>query len=634
MQDFEMRVVGTAGHVDHGKSSLVQAITGINPDRLAEEQRRQMTIDLGFAWLTLPDGGSVGIVDVPGHRDFIENMLAGVGGIDAVLFVVAADEGVMPQTEEHLAILDLLDIQRGVIALTKIDVVDEEWLDLVEEEVAQLVSASSLAESPIVRVSAKTGQGLDDLVTTLQNALREVPKRKDRGLPRLPIDRVFSIAGFGTVVTGTLLDGIFTVGESVEIHPGGSKGRIRGLQTHKEKLERASQGSRVAMNISGIEVDAIQRGEVVAKPGAYLTTSMIDVSIRLLKDVDHRIRHNEEVKLYIGAAQRLARIRLLGRDVLGPGEDGLLQLMLSEPIVTARGDRFILRRPSPSSTLGGGVVVDPHPKRRHRLKDQVVIGQLETVLKGTPGDVLRRTLERIGPSPLSAGLKEAGLSEDEAVEAIRELSSTGELFSLKGADLSVKLDGWVVDRTTWLETVESIRKTLSEFHQTNTLRVGMPVEELRSKMGMDTKLATQLLERAEEEDQIIIHPGHVSLNDHKIQLNSNERKLVDQMLLKFASEPYTPPSVKDTTLEIGEDLFRYLLESENLVKVSDEVIFSADTYEKMVGKVKGVLQENGSISVAEVRDLFQTSRKYALALMEHLDAIKLTVRVGDERKLV
>lgn len=629
-----MRVVGTAGHVDHGKSSLVQAITGMNPDRLAEEQRRQMTIDLGFAWLTLPDGESVGIVDVPGHRDFIENMLAGAGGIDAVLFVVAADEGVMPQTREHLSILDLLNVQRGIIALTKIDLVDDEWMGLVEEDVSKLVSASSLGRSPIVRVSAKTGEGLDDLVTALQNILQEIPRRKDRGAPRLPIDRIFTIAGFGTVVTGTLLDGVFAVGDSVEIHPGGSKGRIRGLQTHKEKLDHALQGSRVAVNISGIEVDDVERGEVVIKPGSYKSTSMIDVHFRLLEDADRGLRHNQEVKLYAGAAQRIAKVRLLGREKLNPGEEGWLQLLLSAPVIIIRGDRFILRRPSPSSTLGGGVVADAHPKRRHRLKDHAVIEQLEAFLQGTPATVLQQTLERTGPVSLSDGLKEAGISDDEAEEAIRELIQNGELISFNESELSAESSSLVMDKNTWLTIVERIRKYLADYHKANPLKIGMPIEELRSKMGMETKLATFLLEQAVRDGTVVIVPGYVSLKDHSVQLGDNEKKVVDRLLLKFESNPYAPPSLKETTQEIGDDLVRFLLESGSLVQVSEDVIFKADTYEGMVDQVKEELKESGTLTVADVRDKFQTSRKYALALMEHLDAVGVTVREGDARRLV
>jgi len=629
-----MRVVGTAGHVDHGKSSLVQAITGINPDRLAEEQRREMTIDLGFAWLTFPDGESVGIVDVPGHRDFIENMLAGVGGIDAVLFVVAADEGIMPQTREHLAILDLLNVQRGIIALTKIDSADDEWLDLVEEDVFNLVSLSSLEQSPIVRVSAKTGEGLDELVAALQKTLQATPLRQDLGAPRLPIDRMFTIDGFGTVVTGTLQDGAFTVGESVEIHPGNSKGRIRGLQTHMEKIKRAIQGSRVAMNISGIEVDEVERGEVVIKPGTYKSTSMIDVHFRSLGNSDHVLRHNQEVKLYVGAAQRVAKVRLLGREMLLPGEDGWVQLLLSRRVVVARGDRFILRRPSPSSTLGGGSIADAHPKRRHRLKDQDVIRQLEAFIKGSPATILKGTLARLGPTPLAEGLKEAGLSDDEAREAIRELTHNNELVAFDDRDLTVTSSSLVVDKHTWQTMVELITKILSAYHHANQLRSGMPIEELRSKMSMETKLATLLLEQAAKDGNVDIVRGYVNLKDHKVQLDEIQQQEVDQLLIKFDAAPYAPPSKKEVTQVIGEDLVRFLLESRSLVQVSEDVLFRAKVYEEMVDQVKSGLKGNRTITVADVRDQFKTSRKYALALMEHLDAIGLTVREGDERRLV
>ena len=350
-----MRVIGTAGHVDHGKSTLVAALTGINPDRLKEEQIREMTIDLGFAWVMLPDGEDVGVVDVPGHRDFIENMLSGVGGIDAVLFVVAADEGVMPQTKEHLAILDLLQIQGGVIALTKVDLIDDaEWLDLMELDVRDAVQNTVLEEAPILRVSARTGEGLEQLKQTLAVQLAERPPRFDLGRPRLPVDRVFSISGFGTVVTGTLLDGVLHPGDEVEILPAGVRGRVRGLQNHKRKVETAFPGSRTAVNISGVEVDQIHRGNVVSKPGLYKLTRRLDVHFSLLKDVSTPMRHNTRVKFFLGSAEVSARVRLLGLDELLPGQVGWLQIETEEPVVTVRGDRYILRRPLPRGNARWG----------------------------------------------------------------------------------------------------------------------------------------------------------------------------------------------------------------------------------------------------------------------------------------
>ena len=393
-----MRVIGTAGHVDHGKSTLVTALTGINPDRLKEEQEREMTIDLGFAWMALPDGEPVGIVDVPGHRDFIENMLAGVGGIDAVLFVVAADEGVMPQTREHLTILDILQVQGGVIALTKCDLVDDpEWLELVKNDVRQAVQGTILADAPLVAVSAFTGAGLDELKNTLGAVLAERLPRPDLGRPRLPVDRVFSMPGFGTVVTGTLVDGVFRIGDEVEILPGGLRGRVRGLQAHKHSEESAAPGSRTAINIAGLSHEQVRRGDVIAHPGVYLPTSWLDVHFRLVADASSPLKHNTECKLFIGAAEVPVRLRLLGSEELLPGQEGWLQLELRQPVVAMRGDNYLLRRPSPGETLGGGVVVDPQPAGRHKRFDAEILQQLETLAQGSPTELLlRASLVEIG----------------------------------------------------------------------------------------------------------------------------------------------------------------------------------------------------------------------------------------------
>ncbi len=386
-----MHVIGTAGHVDHGKSTLVQALTGIDPDRLAEEKAREMTIDLGFAWLTL-DGAEVGVIDVPGHRDFIENMLAGVGGIDLALFVIAADEGVMPQTREHLAILNLLEIPRSVIALTKIDLIDDpEWLELVALEVGETLRLSggpALAAAPIVPVSARTGAGLAELRAALTAALHQIPPPPDLGRPRLPIDRVFTLSGFGTVVTGTLLDGRLRVGDEIEVQPGGRPARVRGLQTHKTKRETAQPGSRVAVNLTGIDRDALHRGQVLAARGAVRPTLLLDSAYRHLPDADAPLAHNTEVKLFIGAAEVSARARVIGGEQIAPGEAGWLQLALAQPVAAARGDRFILRRPTPGATLGGGRVLDPQPRRRHRRLRPDVVERFRALAQGTPEELL------------------------------------------------------------------------------------------------------------------------------------------------------------------------------------------------------------------------------------------------------
>ena len=426
-----MRVICTAGHVDHGKSTLIATLTGIHPDRLIEEQKREMTIELGFAWLTLPGGEEIGIVDVPGHRDFIGNMLAGVGGIDAVMLVIAADEGVMPQTKEHLAILDLLQVSKGIIVLSKIDLIeDPEWLDLVETEIQNTVSNTALADAPIIRISSRDGIGITNLLNSLENTLSKCTDRIDYGRPRLPIDRVFSIPGFGTVVTGTLLDGSFFIGEEIELLPSHKKGRIRGLQIHKNKEEKAFPGTRTAINISGINTNEIQRGDLVVHRGQYKSSRLVDLFVDLLGDISAPIKHGTEVKLFIGTSEIMAKIRLLGTDKLDPGQQGWIQLELKEPVIAMRGDRFILRKPSPGETIGGGIVVDPFPKQRHKRFAADTIQKLETLLKGSPADILYHACLVDGPDLLKNIILKTGLDQKVAISSYQELSNSGMLISM------------------------------------------------------------------------------------------------------------------------------------------------------------------------------------------------------------
>jgi selenocysteine-specific elongation factor len=629
-----MRVVGTAGHVDHGKSSLVNALTGINPDRLKEEQEREMTIDLGFAWLTLPEGETVGIIDVPGHRDFIDNMLAGVGGIDAALFVVAADEGVMPQTREHLAILDLLEIERAVIAITKVDLVDDpSWLNLVHEEIETLLMSTALSGSPTIEVSATTGVGIEELSRILEHTLQDLPVRSNLGKPRLSIDRVFTISGFGTVTTGTLLDGSLDVGEDVVALPSGSKGRIRGLQTHQNAIDRAEPGSRVAVNLSGVDVDDLERGDVLMYSGTYEPTRVLDVNFRLISDVESIVKHNQEGKLFLGAAHRMARVRLLGREELHPGETGWLQLVLDRPVVAARGDHFILRRPSPSITLGGGRIVDPHPLRLHRRWDEDNLDRLEEMLLGSPGQILARSIQDLNLIPMGELSRISGLNDDAISNAIHELQEEDLIIMFGDVEASNRDKIKVMHKANWEKMKTELRSATKAYHTEYPLRNGIPKEELRSKLGIGAKNFNLVLDLAILDDLLSTSGALVRLNAYKIELTPKQEKLVELLLERFKTSPQTPPSVKESIELIGEELLGYCLTTGSLLQISNEVLLDKATYEHMKNWIILRLETSGTITVAEARDGLHSTRKYILALMEHLDAEGFTKRDGDYRTL-
>jgi selenocysteine-specific elongation factor len=635
-----VRVIGTAGHVDHGKSTLVKALTGIDPDRLKEEQERQMTIDLGFAWLTLPSGEPVGVVDVPGHQDFIKNMLAGVGGIDAALFIIAADESVMPQTREHLAILDLLKIPAGVIALTKIDLAESaEWLELVQAEVMEVMEGTILERAPIVPVSAVTGQGLDALRQALDEVLSKVPPRSDRGRPRLPIDRVFTVAGFGTVVTGTLSEGTLRAGQEVEILPGGLRARIRGLQTHKHKIEAALPGSRVAINLVGVSTDDLERGDVVTTPGWLVPTQLVDARLDYLADAPRELRHNQEVEFFSGAAQVMAYVRLLGARSLAPGQHGWIQLRLAHPIALVKGDRFIIRQASPSLTIGGGVVVDPLPRHRHRRFRPEVVQRLETLAHGTPADLLLEILDRQGPTPARNLVAEAGLPVETAAETLRQLLQEGSVFILLDTLSATPAEGlaasqyYVASPAGWAALLGRLTGEVGDFHRAYPLRQGMPREALKSRLKLETRLFNEALARAAAEGALVAGDTVARLPDHAVRFSPTQQEATDRLLREFRRAPYTTPSYKEAVTALGEDVVLALVEAGRLVRLGPDVLLLPETYDELLAWVKRTIADRGSVNVAQVRDAFDTSRKYALALLEYLDDQRITKRVGDERVL-
>ena len=634
-----MYVIGTAGHVDHGKSALVKALTGIDPDRLKEEKEREMTIDLGFAWFALPNGEKVGIVDVPGHKDFIDNMLAGVGGIDAALLVVAADEGVMPQTREHLAILDLLEVKAGLVALTKIDLVDDqEWLEMVEEEVRDCLKGTVLDGAPVVRVSAKTGEGLEKLAQELQKVLQHTSPRADLRRPRLSIDRVFTISGFGTVVTGTLIDGRLQVGQEVEILPQGLKARIRGLQSYKEKINEAKPGSRVAVNLSGVEKNQLSRGDVLTIPGWLLPTTLVDVHLRYLADAPYPLAHNTQVKFFSGAAEVIARVRVLDREKVKPGEEAFVQLRLQEPVALVKGDGFIIRWPSPPVTVGGGRVIDPHPPRKHRRFRPEVIEHLRVLAQGTPEEVVLESLKTREPARFKELVIRSGLGEEEAIQVLEGLSARKEVFTLSpkwpNLKAAMQKNAYFISASGWERILRRLEGLLEEYHQLYPLRKGMPREELKSRLRMSTEVFNEAITRAVTEGKVVEEGALLRLPSHRIKFTPQQQRLVEELLAHFRENPYVTPSVAECERKLGEEVFNALLDMGILVKVNPDVVFLADTYREMVRQVVERLEREGRIKVAQVRDMFRTSRKYALALMEHLDEEKITKRVGDERILL
>jgi selenocysteine-specific elongation factor len=617
-----MFVLGTAGHVDHGKSRLVQALTGIDPDRLAEEKERGMTIDLGFAWLKLPSGREVSVVDVPGHERFIKNMLAGVGGIDLALLIIAADEGIMPQTREHLAILDLLRLERGVVVVTKKDLVDQELLELVTMEIKETLLGTTLAEAPLVAVSAVTGDGLPELVRMIDTLLDSTPPKRDIGRPRLPIDRVFTIVGFGTVVTGTLVDGKLSVGQEVEIVPPRLRARIRGLQTHKKKLETVPPGSRVAANLSGLSTDELVRGNVLATPDWLRPTMTVDVKIRLLPTLSHPLRHNAEVSFHSNALEVIAKARLLEKDELKPGETSWAQLAFAEPAAVVKGDLFIIR--SPTQTLGGGDIIDAYPKR-HRRFQAVTIQGLAAREKGSAEEMLLATLEAKEPIEMAELTNRASLSPKEAQQAIESLVSQKRLVTLGDKGQHTLL----FSAAGWQRLANSVSQALTAYHRQFPLRSGMPKEELRSKLKVSAGSFPPMLQLLVKDGVLVEDVKAVRLSSHRIELSAKQKATVDSYLKGLAQNPYSPPS----DLAIDVELLDVLVDQRQVVKVSDNVVFAASAYKEMLDRIMSHLKSQGKITVAEVRDMFQTSRKYALAVMEHLDEQKVTRRVGDERVL-
>ena len=619
-------VAGTAGHVDHGKSTLVKALTGTDPDRLNEERERAMTIDLGFAWLPLSNGTSVSIVDVPGHERFIKNMLAGVGGIDVAILVIAADEGPMPQTTEHLAILDLLDVQHGIVVLTKRDLVDDDWLELVREETRERLIGTSLADAAIIAVDSLSRSGLDELVAEIERLADEVPGQVTGGRPRLPVDRSFTVAGFGTVVTGTLTGSVLEIGQEVEIVPSGRRSRIRGLQSHGKKSDRALPGSRTAVNLTGIERDDIHRGDVLTTPGWLQPTTMLDARLRVVADAPEPLEQNEPIDIFIGAAESPAHLTLLDSERLAPGAEGWVQIRLDQPIAAVAGDHFIIRRASPSQTLGGGRVIDPHPRRHRRFRTEV-LHDLETRATGTPEERFVQALAE-GPLELRAIAERLSIDVETArgmIGSIRDL-----VVPLGEGDDSALPPNRYLAQAVFVDAQRGIvMGLLKEYHRRAPLRRGMPREDIKSRLNAKGRAADALLATLAADGCVSDLGSLLALPEHEISLTADQQRQVDAYRAALTAEPISPPA--PDAFGISPDLLAAMVELGYAVRVADGVVYGTGELTAIEARVKEILDTNGSITLAEFRDVFGTSRKYAQAVLEYLDRQRITRRVGDAR---
>ena len=618
-----MYIIGTAGHVDHGKSALIQALTGIDPDRLREEKERGLTIDLGFAWLTLPNGDEVSIVDVPGHERFIKNMLAGVGGIDLALLVIAADEGVMPQTREHLAIIDLLGIQHGVVAVTKVDLVEPEFAELAAADAEETLRGTSLESAPLLLCSAVTRQGLDDLVAALQSELAKTPAKRDIDRPRLPIDRAFTIAGFGTVVTGTLLDGSLREGQEVEVLPPGLRSRIRGLQAHRQKVEKAPPGRRTAVNLAGLSVEELERGMVVTTPGWLRPTTALDVRLRAVRYLRRPLRHSMTVTFYTGSAEVEGRLLLLDREELPRDESAWAQLRLVRPVAAIKGDGFVIR--DPNDTLGGGRIVDTQP-RRHRRFHPPTIDRLEAMDRGSPQEAVVIAVAGAEPMALRDLRRSLDLAADEVRAAVESALAAGDLLAL---DSRPPTEGTLLFSAQGFAALsERMKAALADYHRQFPLRRGMPREELRSRLRLDSRTFDQAAALWSRRGDVKEAAGTVSLSEHEPRPDAEQEKRSQELLAALRAQPFSPP-----TLGGEDDLLAYLEDCGDIVRVDEGTVFAAEAYREMVERVVAHLKERETVTLAQVRDMLGTSRKYAQALLEYMDQQRITRRVGDERVL-
>lgn len=629
-------IIGTAGHVDHGKTALIRALTGIETDRHPEERERGMSIDLGFAHMNLPSGIVAGVVDVPGHERFVHNMLAGASEVDMVLFVVAADEGVMPQTVEHLQILQLLNAKRGIIVITKRDLVDEDWLSLVKEDIAEKVKGTFLEGAPMVAVSSVTGEGLDELLKLIDSVAQEVPPKDTTRPFRLPIDDIFVKAGFGTIVRGAIFSGTVHVGDEVEVAPKGIVTRVRSLHTYGKPVEFAVAGQRAAMNLGGVDREAIERGDVVTSPNALVSTDRLDVRLKTLpQSAFHpstpvpKIRHGSPIRFHLGTAERTGRIFLFDRDELELGEETFAEIQLDEPVACAWGDLFVLRTYSPMVTFGGGQVIEPLPPKRRRRKVASEVQRLER--KGaSERDYIAALL-----SESESGLTLRGIAQRLFVTAEQARQLADDL--VKANTATMLDDQTLVSNELINRTLQSILSQLQHYRAERPLRRGMPKEQLRVSVGLPSEIFEPLLQRFVRSGEIVLDRELVRLPSHEIKLTEEQQRWAQRMEQRVKSAGFSPPELDELLSEFPDreqaaDLLTLLVEQGRLVRIA-EFVFHPETIERAKQVARQLCERQGSFTASQFREAANTTRKYAIPLLEFLDQIGVTLRRGDVRVL-
>ncbi|MEA1961554.1 MAG: selenocysteine-specific translation elongation factor [Bacillota bacterium] len=628
-------IIGTAGHIDHGKTTLVRALTGKETDRLKEEKQRGISIELGFAPFQLPGGQKAAIVDVPGHERFIRHMLAGAFGVDMVLFTIAADEGVMPQTREHMDIIELLGVNKGIIVITKKDMVDEEWLMLVEEEIEEYINHSILKGSPIVKVSGITGEGIPELLTTIDQMAETVEEKSAFGHARFPIDRVFTISGFGTVVTGTLWSGTINVGDTLELMPDAKPVKVRTLQVHNEKVQTALAGQRVAVNLQGIEVKDIKRGNLLASPGYMTPSYRVDAKLRLLSSSPRSIKNWNRIRFHLGTDEKLGRVVLLDRDELLPGEEAYVQIAMEKQVVAYKGDPFVLRYYSPVTTIGGGAIIDPAAPKQKRFREDV-LEEMAVKEEGTLYDIILHELENAGyvPQTMEELSKRTGSPREEIEEEIQLLIDDEKVIDING-----KGTFYISQVGLWKMNQEMLT-LLNEYHLKYPLRKGYPKEDMRSRLfkNINSKMFGYILKYMEENQMVNVMTNLVTTPGYRPEPGEKQKNTLEKIMAIMKDRLFMPPSIEEIQNQLGtikndefNEIILYLTERGDLVKINETMYFSNDAIEKGKEIMEEYFQKEKDLPLATARDLFNTTRKYALPLIEYYDKIRFTRRVGDLR---